>query len=112
MSSQNRYRLEQEEDWREWARKMPAIKFKADWEVKVIPPFAGAMARFWIDCGGSHVSVYLDVNDALGSVGEPYWEIYPYEDDTCRVLMNNTEELVERISEALKSPLANGKQEG
>lgn len=101
--------LERSENWREWVGRMPAIQFKPEWKVKILPPFAKAMARFYIDIDNAHVSVYLDVNDSLGSVGQPYWEIYPYNDDTCRVYMNDTDELVEKISEALeqqtKTPL-------
>ena len=96
-----RAELERDERWTYWIKRIPAIKFKGSWEVKVIPPFAGAMARFWIDEGEAHVSVYLDVDDSLGCVGEPYWEVYPYEDDTCRVLMSEPEELTIRIAEAL-----------
>jgi len=107
-----RYDLERKEEWAKWTKRIPAIKFKETWEVKIIPPFSGAMARFWVDEGDAHVSVYLDVNDSLGCVGEPYWEIYPYDGDTCRVLMSEPEELVQRITEALKSPLADSTEEG
>ena len=96
-----RPKLERAEDWNRWIREIPAIKFKSDWEVRVIPPFAGAIARFHIDKGDKHVSVYLDCYDKLGCVGEPYWEIYPYEEDTARVLMNDIDELLKLLSEVL-----------
>ena len=92
--------LERDERWTYWIKRIPAIKFKGSWEVKVIPPFAGAMARFWIDEGEAHVSVYLDVDDSLGCVGEPYWEVYPIDGDTFRCFLHETKELIDAIGRA------------
>ena len=85
-----------------WTKEIPFIKFHQDWEVKVIPPFGGAVARFVIKHPKVKrtVSVYLDCYDIMGIFGSPYWELYPYEDDVCRVEMNNTTELVKSIEEA------------
>lgn len=96
-----RIEIERDEEWSEWIKKIPPLKFKDDWEVKIIPPFGGAIARFFIDKGDKHVSVYLDCYDKLGYVGQPYWEIYPYEEDTARVLMEETDELIKIISSVL-----------
>ena len=52
MANIDRYKIEAEEKWREWSGKVPAIKFDAGWCVKVIPPFAGAMARFLVEANG------------------------------------------------------------
>jgi len=88
-------------DWRGWVEKIPAIKFNPDWEVQVVPPFGGALARFWVHYKGEWCSVYLDGFDLLGHCGEPYWEVYPYEDDVYRCTMNNTDSLIEAISKSL-----------
>lgn len=98
----SRYQIESDERWTDWMRSIPSLKFLPEWEVKVIPPFGGAMARFRVSHGDKSISVYLDVYDCLGCMGEPYWEIYPYEGDTFRCLMNETEELIEAIDKALK----------
>ena len=104
-----RYEIENQEEWREWIKKIPTIQFKQDWNVKIIPPFGGAMARFCVELNGANVSVYLDVSERLGYFGEPYWEIYPFDDDVYRIAMDNAEELVQKISESLdkqnKTPL-------
>lgn len=96
-----RAEVERDEEWRKWVEEVPHLQFKEDWNVKIIPPFGGAIARFWIDKGDNHVSVYLDCYDKLGVVGEPYWEVYPYEGDTYRVLMNDTDKLMKIIAEVL-----------
>jgi hypothetical protein len=105
MGISKRSEVDKEEEWDEWLLKIPKIKFKEDWEVRIIPPFGGAMARFWIDKGDKHVSVYLDCYQRLGYFGghngEPYWELYPYHGDTYRCAMRNTEELTAKISEIL-----------
>ena len=103
-SYMRRFDVERDEDWRKWIEKIPALNFKEDWDVKVIPPFGGAIARVMIVKKGNpekHVSVYLDCYDALGCMGEPYWEMYPYEGDTYRALLNNTDDLIEKITEVL-----------
>jgi len=101
----DRSKVEKCEEWMGWIAKIPSLRFSSEWEVKIIPPFAGAIARFHIDHGDAHISVYLDGYDNLGCVGEPYWEIYPYNNGTCRVLMNDTEELMKEIAEALNQQL-------
>jgi hypothetical protein len=91
-------------EFRKWQKEMPYLTFKPHWQVKVIPPFAGAVARFVVKDGESTVSVYFDVDDTLGYVGEPYWEIYPdKEGDNARFLMNETDELIQAISDSLES---------
>lgn len=83
--------------------KIPCLKFPSDYEVKIIPPMAGAIIRFHIKKGKALVSVYLDFYDMLGYYGSPYWEIYPYKDgDTYRCGLNDTDELLEAIEESLE----------
>jgi hypothetical protein len=99
----DRYKIEHEQEWREWIKKIPAIKFPAGWEVKIIPPFGGAMARFMVIVSPTKsISVYLDCFDALGYFGSPYWEIYPYNDDTYRCAMDNVDELITALKHSVK----------
>ena len=90
-------------EYHKWQCEIPFIKFESEWEVKVIPPFGGAVVRFVIQYNNKRVSVYLDCYDSLGLVGEPYWEIYPYYGDTFRTGMNNVGELVAAIKESFES---------
>lgn len=85
---------------RSWVEKIPAIKFPKDWEIQIIPPFGGALCRFRVN---GIVSVYLDGYDILGYYGEPYWEIYPYEDDVFRCGMNEIDNLIEAIQESINA---------
>ena len=96
-----RLKIERAEDWRTWMDKIPAIQFDADWQVKVIPPFSGAMARFLILKGGKQASIYLDCYDVLGCVGHPYWEVYPVADDVGRCDIDDIEQLLVLIRRAL-----------
>lgn len=110
-----RYEVEGAENWRDWMRKIPPLKFKEEWNVKIIPPFGGAMARFCIDYNGRYVSVYLDVMSRLGWMVDdndepiPYWELYAPDaadkdekfDDVNRYYLNETDELMKDIEIAL-----------
>lgn len=100
-SYMKRLEVEKDEEWTKWMNEIPALKFKDDWEVRIVPPFGGAMVRFWIDKGENHVSVYLDCHERLGCGGGPYWELYPYEGDTFRCGMEETDKLLDAISEVL-----------
>ena len=97
-----RSKIEHEEEWRTWIDKIPAIQFDADWQVKVIPPFSGAMVRFLILKGGKQASIYLDCYDVLGCVGHPYWEVYPVDDDVGRCDIDDIEQLLVLIRRALE----------
>lgn len=98
-----RAKIEVDENWRELVNTIPYLKFPSEWEVKIIPPFAGAIARFIVKVSDTEsISVYLDFYDKLGYVGHPYWEIYPYMDDTARFSINDTEGLINGISESMK----------
>jgi len=80
-------------EWRKWVEEIPPIHFKENWNVRIIPPFNGAIIRFVVN----GVSVYLDCYDILGSFGGPYWEVYPYKGDTYRCKMNDVDELLQAI---------------
>jgi len=101
---------ELESHWAEWTPKIPYLHFPFDWHVRALPPFGGALIRYDIRLyagpGESprYVSIYLDVNDSLGSMGEPYWEIYSNADDeTSRHMMNDTDDLLREIYDILNN---------
>lgn len=96
------YKMEELFEWRKWLQEIPYIKFAPEWEVKIIPPFGGAVARFKVKFNDKEISIYLDCYDKLGCVGKPYWEIYPAKDgDTDRFLIEDTEGLINGIRESL-----------
>ncbi len=100
-----RFKIEEQDQWRESIEKIPFLKFPADWQVQVIPPFAGAMARFRVRLpSGKEKSVYLDFYDRLGYCGFPYWEVYPYDGDVGRCAINETEELLRVIGHEDTTP--------
>lgn len=106
-SLEARYGIENLDEWDKWKVEIPFLKFPSEWHVKIIPPFTGAIIRFWVkkDLSMPHpVSVYLDCYDRLGCCGgKPYWEVYPDMDGgTSRHLMNETEDLIQTIGDALK----------
>ena len=104
LENMRRY-VEREEGWRDISTTLPYISFPPEWEVKILPPMGGAMARFlvrapWTD--GRTVSVYLDTHDRLGWVGQPYWEIYPNVDDDCtRYLLAEVADMLAGIEASL-----------
>mgnify|MGYP003303614317 CR=1 FL=1 len=90
------------QETRKWMKELPAFHFEKEWDVKIIPPFGGAVIRFWINYNGKHVSVYFDAYDELGFVDEPYFEFY--DGDECyRYLMNEFEKMMEDIKNFLNS---------
>lgn len=85
-------------EWRKWADEIPFIQWPSEWKIKAVPPFCGAVIRYWIEKpNGNRISVYLDCYGQLGWVGHPYWEAYPVDGDTFRCAMNETKELLEAI---------------
>ena len=88
-------------EYSKWDRDIPYITFPTDWQVKIRPPFGGAVVRFGIRKGDVEVSVYLDCYDNLGCEGKPYWEVHPHDDDTFRCDMEDTEALLKAISESI-----------
>ena len=102
---QIRYKLEEKERWKDWIKKLPSFNFDSDWNVKIIPPFAGALIRFYIEKNGKTASMYLDVNSRLGFMYDdndeaiPYYEIYT--DDTYRYYLNQVDEMMADIRKYL-----------
>lgn len=103
-----RAQIETSEDWRGWCKKIPELHFDSDWNVKIIPPFAGALIRFVISKNNKSVSVYFDGYSKLGYMYDendnaiPYFEIYPSPNsDIRRYFLNETEEMMNDIREVL-----------
>lgn len=98
-----RGKIEHAEDWDGCRVQMPFLRFPESWEVAVIPPFAGAMARFLVRRREANVSVYADFYNRLGYMGAPYWEAYPGADleGVDRFMLNETDELLAGIEASL-----------
>jgi hypothetical protein len=93
-----RAHVEENENWRDIMYKIPFIPFPPKWQIKPIPPFGGAVARFRVKLpNGKEKSVYLDWFDRLGCYGEPYWEVYPVDGDVGRCPVEDTESLIQLI---------------
>jgi len=90
---------------KKWAEQIPYISFPAEWKVKIIPPFGGAVIRFYVMQETAKVSAYLDCYDNIGYCGEPYWEIYPYKSDVFRCGMYETDKLLEAIKNSISDQL-------
>lgn len=83
-----------------WMVEIPTIDFGPHLLVKPVPPFAGAVVRFFVYDRTSpeeQVSVYLDCYDILGCYRQPYWEAYPVKGDTFRVPIASVSELVQAL---------------
>ena len=91
-----------------WSTRIPALHFEKEWDVKIIPPFGGAVIRFYIDYNGKHVSVYFDGYSELGYVVDknnkpiPYFEYYDGE-ECYRYYIDETEDMMADISNFLNS---------
>lgn len=101
MKDYEREIVDQVMGWREKAREVPYLKFPADWEVRVTPPFGRADARFSVKCGEATVSVYLDFDGNLGYMDRSYWEIHPIDGDCARYYLHETDELLAGIARSI-----------
>lgn len=105
----NSIQCEKSFKWREWVFKIPSINFPSHWNVKIIPPFAGAMIRFMVSTEKmkkkESISVYLDCYNMLGYMPEPYWEAYsPSSSDSPeRFFMKDVNKLISYINKQIKS---------
>ena len=107
MTSNERYTVENQEDWRGACNRIPFISFRKGWKIKPIPAFGGAIVRFLVTVPHvkDQISVYLDWNNNLGFYGDPaqpYWEVYPYRGDVGRCDMDNTKKLIQMIADRRK----------
>ena len=93
---------------KKWAKEMPFLHFEKEWNVKIVPPFSGAIIRFYIDHNGKHVSVYFDAYSELGWMYDenenpiPYFEYYDGK-ECYRYLMDESEKMMEDIRKFLNS---------
>ena len=97
-------RIEVEEDFEymKWVKEIPVLNFKKEWNVRIIPPFGGAIIRFQIETEKDFLSIYLDCYNQLGFEDDPYWEIYSREnEDVYRFGINDTNGLLEKIEQLL-----------
>ena len=96
--------IEKEREYDRWYKEIPYIRFPASWEVKVTPPFNGAIVRFRVrNTRGKEISVYLDCYDTLGCYGSPYWEIFPAADnDIARYAMNDIDGLLRGLKASMR----------
>ena len=96
-------------EYEKWRDQIPYISFPVGWKVKMVPPFAGAVVRFSVKHPEveEDISVYLDCYDMLGIYSNrprtPYWEIFPYFEDTARCRMEDTDKLIRLLSESFES---------
>lgn len=96
-----RFDVENNEQWREWVDKIPYLTFPPGVEVKIIPPFAGAMARFIVKKSDIEISVFLDCLDSIQSMGFPYWEMYTDNRYSHRFPLHKVDDLMDKISQEL-----------
>ncbi|MGI9297073.1 MAG: hypothetical protein ACR2QC_04145 [Gammaproteobacteria bacterium] len=94
-----RPKMEAADGWLGWIEKIPFLRFPRTWEIKIIPPFGGAVARFLVRRPGTagRISVYLDCHERLGCWDGPYWEVYPFQGDVGRCDFDDTKELLRMI---------------
>ena len=96
------------QEYRKWMREIPVLHFEKEWDVRIIPPFGGAVIRFAVDYNGKHASVYFDGYSRLGYMEDedgkpiPYFEFYDGE-DCRRYYMYETEQMMEDIKNFLNS---------
>ncbi len=67
---------------------LPFFKIPTNFRISVTFPYAGAASRFLLKRKDreEQVSFYLDTQDVLGAVGEPYWEaLIGHETHRCSV---------------------------
>lgn len=97
-------KLEKKMGYQEAVPKMPFLSFPDNYEIAVIPPFSGAMARFYVRKKGTkgRLSVYADFHDLLGFFNGPYWEVFPYQGDVFRCKIDEPEKLMKAIVEAVE----------
>jgi hypothetical protein len=63
---------------KKWNKKLPVFHFKQEWNVRIIPPFQGAIIRFTIKYNGKRVSVYFDGYSRLGQMHDSNYKPIPY----------------------------------
>jgi hypothetical protein len=105
MREQFCYDYDEKMKTRERSFEMPYLDFPSHWLVSIIPPFGGAVIRFRVRKKGYEgtdcVSIYLDMDNHIGFMEKPYWEVYEVDGDCFRCYMSETDKLIEAIEQAL-----------
>lgn len=103
METMGRLKLEQSEGWRSIVNDIPYLNFPKSWQVKMVPPYHGAVCRFHVKHKDKEISVYLDWFENLGYYdGKPYWEIYPVKGDTQRFDLKDTAGIIDAIKKEFR----------
>lgn len=97
----SRYEHEEKRRWRKRGEEVPKLNFPSEWEVRIIPPFGGADARFQVYYGDASVSVYLDLYNSLGVMDRAYWEVHPIDGDTFRCYIEEDQSLMKAIQQSI-----------
>jgi len=99
-------RYDEEFETLKWVNSLPYLSFPADWLIKIVPPFVGAVIRFRVKKAttpaNQDISIYFDGYNNLGMMGGSYWEIFPWNEDTARFKLGEEAEMLEAIEQALK----------
>lgn len=101
---------EREQNFFDWEKNglLPSFNFKEKWNVKIRPPFGGAIIRFSIEYQNRWVSVYFDINCSLGLVRDPETDDpIPYFEcfnglNYFRYFLNEVDEMKKDIEEFLE----------
>ena len=103
MSDKQLHGFYDEKRFFEFVNKIPALTVPPGLDIQPRPGYPGALLRFRIsDKNDKSISVYLDVEDNLGFVGQPYWELYPNKDGDCsRYLLHEAPQMMREISDLL-----------
>lgn len=93
-----RREIELEEGWDNFYS-LPSFKLPPGVEIQMVPPKGGAFARIILRKEHLRLSIYFDALDRLGSVGAPYYELYPnLEGDCSRYLVGEEDKMAEEIA--------------
>ena len=86
-------------EYRNWSKKLPSFHFDKEWDVKIIPPFQGAIIRFYISYNAySELGWMYDENENP----VPYFEYFDGE-DIYRYYLDQSEQMMEDIRNFLNS---------
>lgn len=96
------HRIEKALDYERWMKELPFLTIPEGFRIKVVPPFHGAVIRFWIQKADAvdmenSVSVYFDSANVLGWMSEPYWEAYSIDGDCARYKVGEEDKMMEDI---------------
>ncbi len=74
--------------------KIPKLNFDSSWDVRIIPPFAGALIVFMVSKGDECCCVYLHKKNDFSW---PYWEVLSDTENDYWIAMDNVEKLIDII---------------